>query len=91
MKEMPFLAVLSLVVLLLLGISPAEAGKGKKKKKPLHGVVTAVENAAAPGKFTVKVQAKKKDADAAAPAEKTFTFSDTTKFEISFKPRPLKP
>lgn len=80
MKNIRLLAALSVAVLLLLGTSSAEAGKGKKKKA-VRGVVTALENAKASGKFTVQVKAKKKDAATATPTEKTFTYVEGTKFE----------
>jgi hypothetical protein len=83
MRKTRFLTILALIVLLVVGTSTAEAGKGKKKKrKPVRGVITAVENAQAPGKFTVRVLPKKKQAaENAPPTEKTFTFSKETKFE----------
>jgi hypothetical protein len=82
MKKLHWLAILTMAGLLVLGGSPAEAAKAKKKK-PVHGVVTAVDNAKAPGKITVRVQAnkKKKAPDAAQAMEKVFSFDQTTKFE----------
>lgn len=77
--------VLSFLAALLLFLAPssAEAGKGKKKQKPVHGVVTAVDNTQMPGKITVRVQPrKKKKAPGAGQAtEKVFTYDQTTKFE----------
>src|SRR5262245_22511823 len=94
MKQTWVLTILAVAVLLVLGVTPAEAGKAKKKKKPVHGVVTALDNAQASGKITVRVQPakKKKAANVASASEKVFSVDQATKFEkLSRKKKQVQP
>jgi hypothetical protein len=76
------LLALTLTLLLSLNASAAGADKGKKKnKKPVNGVVTAVERDKDGGTITVKVAAGKKQAATAPATEKKFTITKDTKFE----------
>ncbi len=74
------LVVCSLAVSLFLTGTAADAAKPKagKKKHPVHGVVTVMDD----GAFSVKVQVgKKKAASAGTEAtEKKFSFGEGTKF-----------
>jgi hypothetical protein len=75
---------------LLSGTISAEAAKGQKGKKagrPVQGVVVSVskDKDKNSGTITVQVRAnKKKNQDnAAPPVEKTFQFTDATKFQVN--------
>lgn len=83
---------LGLAVVFLVGgavSAEAAAGKGQKSKKaskPINGVVVAVskDKDKDSGTITVQVVAKKKNQDnATPPVEKTFQFTDATKFQFA--------
>jgi hypothetical protein len=86
MRAVPTLIALALVPYLAGNAGAAVmAGKGAKKEKhPVHGQVVAVQmdGNKTSGTITVLVHHHKKSATAAAPVEKTFKVSASTKFEI---------
>jgi len=84
MRLLSTLTALSLVAVLVVNTSDAEAGKTKKKKKHVvHGVVTHVhhnkENGT--GTITVRVHHKNKKGSAQEYTERKFHVTAATKFE----------
>ncbi len=79
---------LALALVLVLAASvqagPSKVKKGKKGARPVRGVVVAVQKDKDKdsGTITVRVQAKKKNAAAQPPVERTFRVSPATRFEL---------